>query len=490
MTATIENPELALIEDIAGFTRQPIKFVRYCYPWGEAELQQSKGLRTWQTEILSAITEHLRSNSTRFAPLQIAVSSGHGIGKSALLGMVIHWAMSTCEDCKVVLTANTDTQLRTKTWPEVSKWFRLGLNSKWFQVNSESITVREPEHQRVWRCDRISWSENNTEAFAGLHNKGKRIVLIFDEASAISDRIWEVAEGALTDENTEIIWLAFGNPTQNTGRFRECFGRFKHRWKTFQIDSRNVEGTNKAQIEKWIADYGEDSDFVRVRVRGEFPRAGSSQFIPSDVVAAARQYTAVGFEGLPKVLSCDVARFGDDQTVIGYRQGRKAVILEKLRGKDNVFVAERVIHWREQEEVDAVVVDEDGTGTGVFDQIKHRGYGQRLFGFHGGAAANDSNAYYNKRAEVWGLMREWLAAGAEIPNDPELAAQLEQVEYGFSNKQQIQLEKKEDMKKRGLDSPDCADMLAMTFSIKVAAPKPKPKPEYRYPGQDNQRWLG
>ena len=140
----------------------------------------------------------------------------------------------------------------------------------------------------------MPWSEHNTEAFAGLHNKGKRIVLIFDEASAIADSVWQVAEGALTDENTEIIWLAFGNPTQNTGRFRECFGSLKHRWKTFQIDSRNVDGTNKAQIAKWIEDYGEDSDFVRVRVRGEFPRAGSSQFIPSDVVAAARNYRRNG----------------------------------------------------------------------------------------------------------------------------------------------------------------------------------------------------
>jgi hypothetical protein len=489
MTATIENPELALIEDIAGFTRQPIKFVKYCYPWGESELQESRGLRAWQTEILSAITAHLGSSSTRFVPLQVAVSSGHGIGKSALLGMVIHWAMSTCEDCKVVLTANTDTQLRTKTWPEVSKWFRLGLNSKWFQVNSESITVREPEHQRVWRTDRISWSENNTEAFAGLHNKGKRIVLIFDEASAIADRIWEVAEGALTDENTEIIWLAFGNPTQNTGRFRECFGRFKHRWKTFQIDSRTVEGTNKAQIDKWIADYGEDSDFVRVRVRGEFPRAGSAQLIPSDIVAAARKYKAEGFEALPKILSVDVARFGDDQTVIGYRQGRKAVILEKLRGKDTVFVAERVIQLMESESVDATVVDGDGIGAGVIDHITHRGYNRRLFEFHGGAGANDAAQYFNRRAEVWGAMREWLQSGSEIPDDPELADELCGPEYGFSSKQQIQLERKEDMKKRGLSSPDCADMLAMTFSVKVAAPKPKAKPEMRYPGQDAQNWM-
>lgn len=488
MNSTIANPEQALAEDIASFTRAPIKFVKYCYPWAEGELEGSKGLRAWQTDILGTITEHLKS-PTRFTPLQVAVSSGHGIGKSALLGMVIHWAMSTCEDCKVVLTANTDTQLRTKTWPEVSKWFRLGLNSKWFQVNSESITVREPEHQRVWRTDRISWSENNTEAFAGLHNKGKRIVLIFDEASAIADRIWEVAEGALTDENTEILWLAFGNPTQNTGRFRECFGRFKHRWKTFQIDSRDVEGTNKAQIDKWIADYGEDSDFVRVRVRGEFPRAGSSQFIPSDVVAAARTYKAVGFERLPSILSVDVARFGDDQTVIGVRQGRRARILAKYRGLDTVQVAERVIKFMEEEQPDATVIDADGIGAGVIDQIRFRGFGKRLFEFHGGTAAQDSAAYFNQRAEAWGLMRDWLLSEAEIPDDPELESDLTGPEYGFSSKQQIQLERKEDMKKRGLSSPDCGDMLAMTFAVKVAAPKPIPKPEYRYPGQDNTTWM-
>jgi hypothetical protein len=489
LTTLIDNPEQALAEDIASFSRKPIKFVKYCYGWGEGELAESKGLRAWQTDILSAITSHLGSPATRFVPLQVAVSSGHGIGKSALLGMVIHWAMSTCEDCKVVLTANTDTQLRTKTWPEVSKWFRLGLNSKWFQVNSESITIREPEHQRVWRTDRISWSDNNTEAFAGLHNKGKRIVLIFDEASAISDRIWEVAEGALTDENTEILWLAFGNPTQNTGRFRECFGRFKHRWKTFQIDSRQVEGTNKAQIDKWIADYGEDSDFVRVRVRGEFPRAGSSQFIPSDVVGAARQYKAEGYETLPKILSCDVARFGDDQTVIGWRQGRKAVILQKLRGLDTVQVAERVIEWMGKEEPDATVIDADGIGAGVVDHISHRGFSRRLFEFHGGSAANDSAAYFNRRAECWGLMRDWLLAGAEIPDDAELADDLVGPEYGFSSKQQIQLERKEDIKKRGLASPDCGDMLAMTFSVKIAAPKPKPAPRMVYKGEMNQSWM-
>lgn len=123
-------------------------------------------------------------------------------------------------------------------------------------------------HDKRWRADAIPWSEHNTEAFAGLHNERKRIIVVFDEASNIADLVWEVAEGALTDEDTEIIWVAFGNPTRNTGRFRECFRKYKHRWKCAQIDSRTVEGTNKQQLQKWVDDYGEDSDFVKVRVRG------------------------------------------------------------------------------------------------------------------------------------------------------------------------------------------------------------------------------
>jgi len=486
----MQPTDIQLLAEIADCTHDPVRLVDTIYPWGKRELKDSKGPRPWQRDILAYLGKHLADPNTRFQPCMVAVASGHGIGKSALVSMAIHWAVSTCEDCKVIVTANTGTQLATKTVPEIHKWFRLSFNSYWWEMKATSITVRDSEHAKLWRVDAIPWSENNTEAFAGLHNKGKRILLIFDEASAIADSVWQVAEGALTDAETEIIWLAFGNPTQNTGRFRECFGKYKHRWKTFQIDSRTVEGTNKEQIQKWIDDYGEDSDFVRVRVRGEFPRAGSSQFIGGDIVSAARKYKAEGFASLPKILSVDVARFGDDQTVIGWRQGRKAVILAKYRGMDTVQVAERVIEWMGKEKPDACIVDADGIGAGVIDQIRFRGFSDRLFEFHGGAAANDSAAYFNRRAECWGAMRDWLGAGAEIPDDPELATDLTSPEYGFSNKQQIQLERKDDMKKRGLSSPDCGDMLAMSFAVKIQAPAPKPEPEMRYPGQDQHAWMG
>ena len=170
------------------------------------------------------------------------------------------------------------------------------------------------------------WSEHNTEAFAGLHNKGKRIVLVFDEASAIADKVWEVAEGALTDEETEIIWVAFGNPTRNTGRFRECFRRYKHRWHHAQIDSRTVEGTNKAQIAKWAEDYGEESDFFKVRVRGMFPSMSARQFISETDVAAAygRHVPESAYAFAPKIITVDPAWEGDDEFVIGLRRLKKS----------------------------------------------------------------------------------------------------------------------------------------------------------------------
>lgn len=490
VTALKVSPQLEMASEIATYTHDPEGFMRYSFPWGESELAGSGGPRRWQGEINQTIREHLSDPGTRYQPLWIAVASGHGIGKSAEIGMLVNWAQSTCEDCKVVITAGTGTQLNTKTVPEVQKWFRRACNTFWWDINATSIRYKSEKRQANWRTDFITWSAHNTDPFAGLHNLGKRILLIFDEASAIDDKVWEVAEGAMTDENTEIIWIAFGNPTQNTGRFRECFGRFKHRWKTHQIDSRTVEGTNKAQIEKWIADYGEDSDFVRIRVRGEFPRSGSSQFIPADIVEVCRKYKAEGYQSLPKILSIDVARFGDDESVVGTRQGRKFQILAKYRGMDTVQLAERIIEWMQKESPDATIVDGIGVGAGVIDQLRHRGFSKRLFEYAPSSSANDANAYFNRRSELWGEMRDWLKAGAEIPDDPELAEQLCTPEYYFSSKSQIQLESKDDMKARNsvMGSPDRADCLAMTFQVKVLAAPPPPPPTPYY-GRDTHSWM-
>jgi hypothetical protein len=474
------DPEQILTDKLLSFRFDPLGFVNYAYPWGEAGggLDNDSGDREWQVQLLSGIKAHLENPATRYTPYCEAVSSGHGIGKSALVGQVIDWAMSSWRNCRVKVTANTGDQLTTKTAPETAKWIRLSINAHWWKVGAESIRVKDPTHEKTWRCDFETWSLERTEAFAGLHNKGSIIVIIFDEAAAIPDKIWEVTEGVLTDEDTVIIWLAFGNPTKNTGRFRECFGKLKHRWKNRQIDSRTVEGTNKSQIQKWIDDYGEDSDFVRVRVRGEFPRAGSNQFIASDTVAACRKYKAEGFAHLPKILSVDVARFGDDQSIIGLRHGRKLDVLGKFRGLDTVQLAGKVIEAIQEHEPDATVIDGDGVGAGVVDTVRDRGFHRKthLHEFHGGAVPEDTKQYFNRRAEIWGLLRDALKEGMQIPDDPEMETDLTGIQYGFSSKQQIQLERKEDLKKRGLSSPDLGDMAAMTFAVKVVKHK-EPAPE-------------
>jgi hypothetical protein len=474
-----------LAQEICEFTHDPLGFADFSYPWGKRDLEKSNGPYKWQAEIFSTIGEHLQDPKTIHMPLRIAVASGHGIGKSAFLSMVCDWAMSTVEDCKVLITAGTGIQLKTKTQPELSKWFRLSINSKWFDVKSQSITVKNEKHANTWRTDLITWDEKNSEAFQGLHNKGKRILIIFDEAAAIADIIWEATQGALTDEGTEIIWLAFGNPTRNSGKFADCFSADKARWRTFQIDSRTVEGTNKEELRQEVEKYGEDSDYIRYRIRGEFPRRGTSQFIPHDVVAAARRYRAQGFEHLPKILTLDVARFGDNETVFGLRQGRKFDIPEAHRGLDTVQTTDRAAALIDSVQPDAVVIDGDGIGGAVVDGLRHRGYKApmyNIFEFHGGAEPMDGNMYYNRRTECWGLMREHLTDGAQIPDDPQLERQLTGPNYdivhGKIHHGSIFLESKDDMRKRGIESPDRGDCYAMSFAVKVA-PKKKDKPPAR-----------
>lgn len=469
--------EKRLIEFIAQDRDNPLRFAQTAYQWGKADLTGSSGPRKWQAKELDTIGKHLRNPETRFTPYRSAIASGHGVGKSSLIGMVIHWGMSTCVDCKVVVTANTESQLRTKTWPEISKWFRLGINTHWFKVTATSIAALDKDHERTWRADAIPWSDNNTESFAGLHNQGRRIIVIMDEGSAIADKIYEVVEGAMTDENTEIIWLVFGNPTRGSGRFRELFGRLKHRWRTQHIDSRTVEGTNKVQLQQWIEDYGEDSDFARVRVKGEFPRAGSMQFIPSDLVEAARKREPEAKLHDPLILGCDIARFGDDETSLCIRRGRDAQSVPwiTLRGADTMQVAAKIMELHNQYRFDAIFVDGGGVGGGVIDRLRMMSY-KNVIEVQFGASADkslvtaDNNiSYANKRAEMYGSMRDWLKGGM-IPDDPDLAGQLTGVEYGYvmrDGRDAILLEKKSDMKKRGLASPDRADALALTFAYPV-----------------------
>lgn len=471
-----------VIEDLTSFTNDPLGFVLYAFPWGEAggELADKSGPEDWQVRVLSFIHDELMKGadfaSTVQSAIRVARASGHGIGKSALVAWIILWAISTFEDCRGVVTANTEKQLSTKTRAELAKWHRLFIGRDLFHLSATALYSSDRSHEMTWRIDLIPWSEANPEAFAGLHNAGKRILIIFDEASTISDVIWETIEGALTDTGTQILWLVFGNPTRNTGRFRECFSRFANRWNTEQVDSRTVALANHAQHQEWIDDYGEDSDFVRVRVRGVFPRAGSMQFIPSDAVEQACIREALAHLHDPLVLGVDVARFGDDASVIYIRKGRDGRTHPPLvfRGLDTMSLAGKVAEVHELYRADAIFVDGGGVGGGVVDRLRQLRvpcFDVQFGGKPDGRWAEEDSGvlYSNKRAEIWGALRSWLIAGGAIPDNKDLKAELIAPEYGFNIKNEIQLESKADMKKRGQASPDIADALALTFAYPVMA---------------------
>lgn len=469
---TADNFAEKLEQSIMACAKDPLRFVLLVFPWGKGSLERFQGPDKWQIEHLGLVRDGLM---TPEEAIRIAVTSGHGVGKSALVAWLILWAISTKVDTKGVVTANTEVQLKTKTWAELSKWYHIMLHKHWFNFSATSIYSADPDHERTWRIDQIPWSVGNPEAFAGMHNQGRRILWVFDEASAIDDVIWEVSEGALTDSNTEILWFVFGNPTKNSGRFRECFGKSAHRWKTLRVDSRDSMLSKKEQIAEWEEDYGSDSDFFRVRVRGEFPRMGSEQFISHDDVAICRKYRAPDQSKFPKILGVDVARFGDDSSVIFLRQGRKCTLVARLSSMDGDEVGFRVCEAAEEHDVDAIVVDADGVGVAVVDSIRrvngHIRHGVNvLHQFHSGVKLGQSSPYYNRRAEVWGLMRVALKEGLEIPDRAELEEDLCGPHYGPHRiTQQILLEAKVDMKSRGLRSPDLGDALAYTFAVKLQA---------------------
>lgn len=456
------TPHQELINDMAVLAADPLKFVFYAFPWDTDRLGGAP--EPWQIALLCDVRDGLK---TVDEVIREARASGHGIGKSALVAWLILWAMCTCADTRGVVTANTDTQLRTKTWAELSKWYGLLLRSlrAWFTLTATSIYSADPRHEKTWRIDMVPWSENNTEAFAGLHNKNKRVILIFDEASAIADKIWDVAEGALTDADTEILWFAFGNPTRNTGRFFECFTKFRHRWRGAHIDSRTVSFTNKSLIKQWEDDYGEDSDFFRVRVRGLPPKQEPDTLIPMDWLeeAKSRRVDALG----PVILGVDVARFGNDDTVICVKNGRVIEPFTKeyvIHGNDTMQVAGKVkLLYREHRAV-AANIDEIGVGAGVVDRLSEdKTINAR--GINVAEKANDEERFVNLRSEMWWAARESLdpknPAAMCIPDDPHLIGDLLSIKWSVDSAGRIKIEPKADTKKRLGRSPDRGDAYAL-----------------------------
>ena len=485
------NPQEMLAEDMAKFASDPLGFVMYAFPWAEnpaiqqvplSEKMQKKygvefGPDQWAIDFLNDLKKQVRGRkfvgqSTK--PIQFSTASGHGIGKSTLTAWLILWIMSCYPRCNGVVTANTAEQLRSKTWAELGKWHNMCITKNWFKYNSGrgNMSIAHVDVPGEWKCLAQTCREENSESFAGLHAAGSVPFYIFDEASAVPDAIFEVREGGTTDGMP--MTFDFGNPTRNTGQFYEnCVGRFKHRYIVRSIDSRQVHVTSKERIAEWVEDYGEDSDFVKVRVRGTFPSIGQKQFISSEDVIDAMTRESVEDKAAPLVIGVDVARFGDDVTVIYPRMGRDARQFEPriISGADTVQVSGAVIDMVREfsslgRTVRAIFVDGGGVGGGVVDQLKHLGYNPvEVLAQH---KTRFPDKYRYKTDELWGNMRDAIASGLCLPsrqtkNGPDLYNELTQREYDYTIKGQQNLESKKDMKEKGGKSPNIADALSLTF---------------------------
>ena len=471
----------------------PLDFVELAYPWGKpGELAGFVGPDRWQREFLEDLGCQVRERGFdgihAVAPIRMATASGHGIGKSTLVAWIVNWILSTRPHCQGTITANTYAQLETKTWAAILRWTRLCATSSWFLSTGTRIYHRD--HPQTWFCSAQSCREENSEAFAGQHAVSSSSFYLLDEASAIPDRIFEVAEGGLTDGEPMIFM--FGNPTRNTGKFYRCtYGSEQNRWRARAIDSRTCSLPNQIQIAEWLQDYSEDSDFFRVRVRGLPPLASELQFIDQGRLNLARRRNV--HEILPDepwIAGFDVSGGGAAWNVIRFRRGFDARSRPPIRitgeaGRDRsvliAIAAEVLADRRPDQRVTAMFVD-SAFGSPIVERLHALGF-DNVYEINFGGPSPDFHQA-NLRAYMWNRTKDWLQQGA-ILDDEQFASQLAAPGYHINNSNQLVIESKASMSKRGEASPDDADALALTFARPVELPE-----EARPPQQARGRNYG
>lgn len=465
-----------LAEWCASVANDPYAFVMGAYPWREeGPLQDHDGPDIWQTEFLKNLGKSVKKNGFNgkhtVSAIREAVSSGHGIGKSTMVAWLVDWIMSTRPYCRGTITANTFTQLETKTWAAIQTWTKMCITSHWFVVTSNRMYQKD--HKESWFCSPQSSKEDNSESFAGQHAETSTSFYIFDEASAIPDSIYEVAEGGLTD-GEPMIFL-FGNPTRNSGTFfNAVFGKLRARWHQTIIDSRKSRFTNKEQIKEWETDWGEDSDFFRVRVKGMAPNASDSQFIDHQRVLDAQKRVVYVPPDEPLVVGCDLAWGGADENVIRFRRGKDARSIPPIRIKGEFTREPSVLvlkladvlskEWNGRK-VDMLFLDSAGIAGAIGPKLRAMGYTNIMEINFGADSPNDKRRFM--RDHMWAEMKDWLLTGA-IDAHSGLESDLTAPGMRNDNKHRIWLESKETMKRRGVDSPDDADALALTFAAPVS----------------------
>ncbi|MFA9375581.1 MAG: phage terminase large subunit [Lachnotalea sp.] len=412
---------------------------------------------------------------------KVTVKSGQGVGKTALEAGLILWFLTCRPYARVIATAPTMQQLYDVLWAEIAKW----LNSskvknllKWTKTKVYMVG----DSERWFATAKTATKPENMQGFHEDH-----MLIVVDEASGIADAIMEAILGTLTGKDNKLLMC--GNPNKLDGVFYDSHNKDRDKYKAHTVSSMDSKRTSKDNIEMLLNKYGQDSDVARVRIFGQFPKGALDSFISLETVEfASGKVSKIKSEEVAQSrilhIGCDVARFGDDKTVITPRISSKVFEFRKYTKKSTMETAGNVImtckeYMKKYPNIKecCIKVDDSGVGGGVTDRLKEVIREEKLpfkvIPVNNGESAKD-NYYFNLGSELWGHIKELLEVNLsnniqgkevmlELPYDDELIKQLSIRKYHMTSKGKIQLESKDEMKKRGIGSPDIADSLSLAI---------------------------
>jgi hypothetical protein len=429
------------------------------------------GDRPWQKQ--KEILEAVRDNK------EVAVASCHAAGKSWISARAVLWFLYCFSFSRVVTTAPTFPQVKDIIWQEIKQAH--GAARK--PLGGKPLDVRLELRPNWFATGR---STDDANRLQGPHSPTGHVLVVADEAAGIEPDIWTAIDGITSSEDSHT--LSIGNPTESSGEFFEKFKRPGVRkirisafdtpnFTAFGITLEDIRaGTWKDKITgpqpapylitpAWVADkwekWGESSPLFASRVLGQFPESSTDALIPLTWIERAQRTRLE--PGEPNLLAVDVARFGSDFTVIGQRRGPVARILKVTHQEDTMATTGRVVQVLQESRATEARIDVVGLGAGVYDRLKE--LEKPAVEMQAGQAPQNSERFLNARAEwYWGLRERFEAGDIDLDEDEDLAFQLSSIKYKPNSRGQIVIESKEDMKKRGLKSPDKADMIMMLFA--------------------------
>lgn len=412
----------------------------------------------WQKDFLTAVASGER---------KISIRSGHGVGKSTTASWAMLWFLLTRYPVKVVVTAPTSAQLYDALFAELKRWVKELPQpiQDLLDVKQERIELKASATE-AFISARTSRAEQ-PEALQGVHSDN--VMLVADEASGVPEAVFEAAAGSMSGHNALTILL--GNPVRSSGFFFDTHNRLKDEWWTKRVSCIDSARVSKEYVDDMKSRYGEESNAFRIRVLGEFPKSDDDTIIPMDLLESAKHRDTRAYEDAPIIWGLDVARFGSDSSVLCKRQSNVVHTLERWRNLDLMQLTGAVVAQYEacdhKNRPAEILVDSIGLGAGVVDRLRELKLPAR--GINVSESPAMGATYLNLRAELWHKAKAWLEKrDCKIPNNEDLIGELATVRYTFTSNGKIKIESKDDIRRRGLKSPDMADAFVLTFATDAA----------------------